>query len=205
MNYGQLKSQVAARLHRTDLTSVIPEFIEAARVRIGADLRSLSNYEEIQLTGFSASGFAHLPTDFAEMVNIRTYEWVPLKYLPPDEVAYHQGELVYSITGASTPPPNIQVPGAGTSSAYVMCYYSIPAALTLDADETRTMTAYPQLWQYASLLEGALYLQDWELYDRMVDAYQGTLASANRLGQIYGPAPRMIDSGRNVLATGSGL
>lgn len=199
MNYGQLKSQVAARLHRTDLTSVIPECIEAARVRIGADLRSLSNYKAAAVSGFT-SGRATLPADLGSISALRDADGTPLTFVHVAEVEYNSGTMVYSVDG-----PDLIVPQADSGSSYNLTYFAIPAALSNDSDVSDSMNEWPGLWQYATMIEAAIYLQDWELYDRMVDAYQGTLSGANWTGNLYGPGLRMIDSGRNALAAGSGL
>ena len=199
MNYGQLKSQVAARLHRTDLTSVIPEFIEAARVRLGADLRSLCNFTTGNLTSF-VDGLTALPANLAAIMTVRDATGRPLSYIHPAEVEYNQGDYVYSVQGN-----DLLVPDAGATDVYTMTYWTVPAALVNDADISEGMAEWPSLWQYATLIEAALYLHDWDLYDRMVDAYQGTLASANLTFNLYGPGLRMIDSGRNIISNGSGL
>ena len=48
--YTALQADVAAYLHRTDLTTEIQGFIEKARLRVARDLRSLEQETTIVLT-----------------------------------------------------------------------------------------------------------------------------------------------------------
>ena len=185
--YTALQADVASYLHRTDLTTPIQGFIEKARVRIGRDLRSLEQETVSTLTGPTADVFA-LPTDFAEARKVHS-AGVPLRSVNFDEIAYWSAAdspYVYSIYGR-----NIWVPGATTIS---LGYFKIEATLTSGATEHPTMSAWPQVWLYASLAEAGLYTRDFELMDRMTQAYSAEVQAVNARAELarQGTSPSMI-------------
>lgn len=185
MNYGTLKASVASYVHRTDLTTVIPDFIDQARVRIGADLRAQANFTRGTVTSF-ALGRTALPSNFSKMVAV-VLEGRPLLEVTASEVGQYRGGC-YAVDGI-----DLVVPGAGTATAVHLTYYAIPLALVLDADVGLGMLEWPSLWQFAANAEAALYIQDYELVKASNEAYQGVLALANRTGhESRMVAPRMV-------------
>ena len=185
--YTALQADVASYLHRTDLTTPITLFIEKARVRIGRDLRSLEQEAVSTLTGPTADIFA-LPTDFMEARKVHS-GGVPLRSVNFDEIAYWSAAdspYVYCIYGR-----NLWVPGATTIS---LGYFKVEATLTSGATEHPTMSAWPQVWLYASLAEAGLYTRDFELMDRMTQAYSAEVQAVNARAELarQGVAPSMI-------------
>jgi hypothetical protein len=186
MNYGTLKTAVAGYLHRTDLTTQIPDFVDQARLRIGADLRALPNWTTGTVTSFSAS-LAALPANLSRLVSVTDSSGNPLMPLPLDIAGQYTGG-VYAVAGS-----DLYVPGAGSSTIIALAYYSIPAALVNNADVSVPMLEYPNLWLYASVMEGALYVQDYELADRMGQLYKALTLDANRAGdEARFAAPAMV-------------
>lgn len=174
MNYGTLKASVAGYIHRTDLTAQIPDFIDQARVRIGAMLRSQANFTRGTVTGFTSSRTA-LPANLAALVAVKLADEPLLEVSTGDVMNYPGG--VYSVDGI-----DLVVPGAGTATSVALSYYTIPTALVNDADVSVPMLEFPQLWLYAAVAEAALYTQDYQLVEQMNDAFNGTLAVANESG-----------------------
>lgn len=185
MNYGTLKTSVANYLHRTDLTAIIPDFIDQARTRLGADLRALANLTTGTVTSFSSSRTA-LPTNLAKLIGV-TLADVPLLEVQPDQVFNYSGG-VYAVDGQ-----DLVVPGAGSSTSVLLHYYSVPAALVNNGDVSVPMVQFPQLWIYAAVAEGALYCQDYELAGVMNAAYAELIRIANRSGdEARQVAPVMV-------------
>lgn len=193
MNYGQLKADVASYLHRADLTTVIPSFIEKARIRIGRDLRVLELEQVAGLTVPVNGAFA-LPPDFLELR--RAYSnGIPLRAVNPHELQYWSSlttPQVYCIRGRQ-----ITVFGATTVDIW---YFAQEAALTLDATEHPTMAAWPQVWLAASMLEACLYLNDTGALAQWTGTYDAEVALANRRAERarQGTAPATIGSDYNV-------
>ena len=200
MNYGVLKTTVAAYLHRTDLATPIPDFIEQARVRIGADLRGTANYLTGTVTSFSA-GLASLPANLSRIVAV-TLDGVPLRYTSPAEVDYNYGSGVYSIIANK-----MFIPDAGSTTSAKLTYYGIPTALSADPDVGLGMAEWPMLWISAAVAEGAVYIQDFDLATQMNGIYNMLIETANRAGveTRIGPAPAVVNSDANVIALNPGL
>lgn len=172
MNYGTLKADVAAYLHRSDLTSRIPDFIEHARRRLGRELRSLSNQAAGTATSFSAERTS-LPANLAGLIGVWLDD-VELTYLPPHLIGGRTGG-VYSIDGG-----DLVVPGAGSTTSVDLSYWTIPAALVNDPDVSEGMNELPDVWRAAAVEEGAVFLQDWELAEQMNLRYLAGVRDANR-------------------------
>jgi len=195
--YTALQADVASYLHRTDLSSGSPtpiqSFIEKARLRVARDLRSLEQESTSTLTGPTADVFA-LPTDFMEARKVHS-AGVPLRSVNFDEITYWtaaSSPYVYCIFGR-----NLWSPGATTIS---LGYFKIEAALTSGATEHPTMAAQPQIWLYASLAEAGLYIRDFELMDRMTQAYSAEVQAVNARAELarQGVAPSMISDSLSI-------
>ena len=200
MNYTALKAAIAAYTHRSDLTSVIPDFCDRARTRLGGELRSIANFTTGSVTSF-VDGLSALPTNIAQLVAV-TEDGIPKSFASVAESGFNLGSGYYSIIGG-----DLYVPDAGSTTVVDLTYYAIPAALVNGTDVSEGMNEFPGLWIYASCLEAALYLADDAAIQRYSDAYLATLQAANTQGRDirFGPAPAMRDMGRNVTAGGSGL
>jgi len=196
MNYSTLQSTVAGYLHRTDLTSQITLFIDLARLRLGGDLRALCNFKTGTVTTFSNNRTA-LPSDYAAMAAVQVSA-DPLLYMPPGVIAsYGSSAGVYSVDGN-----NLVIMGAGASTVATLSYYSIPAALSVGTDVSAGMDEFPQLWIYASVAEGALYVQDFDLLRAANEGYAALLQTANRAGlEGLHPAPAVVAMEVRGLAT----
>jgi hypothetical protein len=198
MNYTALQAAVSEYLDRTDLTET--DLIERARVRIGTELRSLEQITTTTLSSFT-NGVASLPAGFQEMIEVRSSD-VPLRPVNYHELGYWLSAgspAVYAIYGR-----NIHIPGASSADIW---YFQQEAALSSGATEHATMAAFPQLWIYAAVAEGARIEKNWELADRMELAFQQLRDTINAQASRarFGPAPATVDSGRNALASAPGL
>lgn len=186
-NYTQLQADVASYLHRTDLSTPIQGFIEKARLRVARDLRSLEQETTATLTSPTAGVFA-LPANYVELRRVSS-EDVPLRSANQNELDYWEDSAdpaVYAIQGR-----NLWAPGATTVN---ITYFAIEAALTSGGTEHPTMAAWPQVWLYASLVEGALYTRDFELQDRVLLLYSAEVEAINNRAEIgrQGTAPSAV-------------
>lgn len=173
MNYTTLQADVASWLHRTDLTTPIPKFIDQARTRIGRELRGLCNFTTGTVTSFS-NGLSALPTNLAELAGVADADGNPLFEVNVSEAGIGYTGGVYAVAGS-----DLWVPDAGSTTVVTLTYWAIPAALSSGSDISEGMDELPDLWRYASVAEAARYTQDWELADRMDAAYIEALRGAN--------------------------
>jgi hypothetical protein len=198
MNYTALQAAVEAYLHRTDLGTT--DLIERARVRIGTELRSTEQLVTTTLVSFT-NGVAALPTDYEEMLEVRSGT-TPLRAVNYSELGYYLGNstpAVYAIYNRS-----IHIPGCTTADLW---YWRIEATLTVGTTEHPTMAAFPQLWIYAAVAEGARRSDDWEKAATMEQEFSSMVTSINARARDlrHGVAPAMIDSGRYLTFGDSGL
>lgn len=178
-NYTDLKSTIASYLARSDLTSIIPNFIQLAEIRLRRDIRISEMLTNTALT--PSSGVVTLPTDFLEMRSIyfNSNPLTTLEYQTPDLFSRNgwnstSGTSVYfTIIGNElhfSPDPD------STDTVQIL-YYAKPAYLS-DTNLTNAWTDNcMDAILYASLAEGSFYLMDNEsaqrwaaLYDRGISA-----------------------------------
>ena len=187
MTYDELKAEIAGNLHRSDLTTEIPRFITKAEQRIGRDARLLEN--RVQNTVTPSSGVAALPTRFAEMRRISTGSGASLVILEAvparagnnygtsgKSVAYYLSEQIYLLPANDT---DIDID-----------YYEYPEPLAGAAGSaTRPiMTRYESLYINAAMMEGSLFMQDFEAYGIWAQRYTAEVNQANKAAaEAYTP------------------
>jgi hypothetical protein len=191
MNRSELESTIARYLHRTDLTTDIPGFIELATARLGRDLRSDWNFV-VSEVAISAVPY-QLPEDFRELRAITTPEGagtLQLRSMPTHE---------YNKVSGSSTPAWYRITGRGLDIVpfqarnYTLEYWGTPASLELGSSTNAVLTYYPFLYVYACLFEGAIFLQDAVMEAKYRDVYQGevSLVNAESAQRRMGDAPTM--------------
>lgn len=197
-NYSDLKTEIAAWLHRTDLTSVIPDFITLAESDFQATLylRRLLNAP----TSFSAtSTFTALPSDFRRMrsvtliANSRRY---PLRQIGMDAFntfAFNTtpGGLPHSYTISGT---SIGIVPGTTASLEIEYWPTITPLDGTTHTTTTLLTNYPLLYLYRACIEACNYLRDDSLQQRAEAMYSRVLTQAIDADKqdAYGTAPVMV-------------
>ena len=178
-SYTDLKVAVANYLGRTDLTSMIPTFIDFAESRLSRELRTRQMLRNVTSPMTAGNAKLALPSDFLAIrdIFIQGNPRAALGYLSPSAFsregrADQSGKPVsYTIYGSEF------VFGPAPDSAYTLelLYYSRPNRLD-DATSTNAFLAnYPDALLYASLLEAEPYLMNdgrintWgTMYDRAI-------------------------------------
>lgn len=175
--YSDLQATIASYLARTDLTAMIPAFIQLAETRLRRDLR-LRQMLKVSTTQSTANvSTIELPFDFIEMrdLHFNTNPITVLKYDTPN-VFYRN-----TFSTISGKPTNYTVlaqefqlaPIPDTSYTLQMLYYAAPSYLSNSNVSNVFLFNCPDLLLYGSLAEAAPYLMDdvrlqtWAtLYDR---------------------------------------
>lgn len=178
-NYSDLKTSVANYLGRSDLTSVIPDFISFAELRIARELRTRQMLKVTTIATTSGDSTVSLPNDFLEIkdLNIQGNPRTPLTYLSPssfsrDARADESGKpFYYTILESEIS----LAPKPDTAYTIEMLYYAKPTVLSTGNTSNVFLVNYPDAILYASLLEAEPYLindarsQTWAtLYDRAI-------------------------------------
>ena len=187
--YADLKSEVAAWLHRSDLTDRIPQFIQFAESRINNELRAekMVRFRSVSVAGNS---FAR-PADFLEMVTIgpRDEPGCNFDLVGPrnirDAIRNHRNEFAYVgdqiMVGRAT--------GATESQNIDMVYYARIPCLC-DAEQSWLLSEQPDMYLFGALTFSAPFLKDdariatWEAgYQAAKSGYQGSNDAGRWSGQ----------------------
>jgi hypothetical protein len=153
-NYSDLQTTVANYLHRSDLTSMIPDFITLAEAKLNRELRLRAM--EDTATGTVAASIS-LPTGYIEMRGISVGSgnstW-NLTYRPPSDINTETGTPVnYSIKGET-----LYFLPYGTAYSYTIDFYKKFDALS--GGVNWLITNAPDIYLYATLLEASPYIKD---------------------------------------------
>lgn len=166
--YSDLLASVASWMNRTDLSSVIPDFVTIAESKIARDLRLRQQITTSTLTTPSdGTRTTALPTDWMEFENVSIAGGSGTSETPCQYVNVEHMDVKYPIGGNSGRPyvysiegPNILF-GPVPDAAYtvnIMYYARLPA---LASNSTNwLMTNHPNIYLYACLREGAFFTKD---------------------------------------------
>jgi hypothetical protein len=188
-NYTSFVSTVESYLARTDLTSVIPDFIQMAQLRMSRDLRTEAMLK-VATTSPSDNKVA-FPTDFLELREMH-FEGNPpiiLEYQSPD-LFFRNGQT--SLSGRSHYFTMLGTefqfaPSQNSSYTIQILYYAQPTFISSTTATNLYLTYYPDALLYATLAEAEPYLINdariatWSaLYDRAIANIK-----TSDLGQTY--------------------
>jgi hypothetical protein len=180
--YTDLLASVAAWLNRSDLTTVIPDFVTLAEGRIARDLRLRKQVANTTLSTVSGTQTVALPSDFLEAENLTlsntspvgalsvvTPEYIDRKY--PPSANYTGQPAVYTIVGDSL------VLGPTPDGVYTLSldYYQRFTALST-ASTNWLLTNHPAVYLNACLVEGSAYLMDADKAKAYEARYQAAIS-----------------------------
>jgi len=159
-NYTELQSAIAAWMIRSDLTSVIPDFIALFEATANRRLRVRQQETATSLT--PSSGTATLPTDYLAWrrmtwngATARELEYVHPTYLramyptAPSDIP-----RMWTVEGSSV----LVRPVDDTALSFL--YYAKVPALSGSATTNWLLTAHPDLYLFGSLVEAQAYVID---------------------------------------------
>lgn len=198
-NYGELKSTIADFLNRSDLTSVIPTFIDFAEAEFNRNLRvrQMVLRAEAQID----ARFSAVPADFIEakdLVIVTTNPVTPLEFITQQEMAQERNT---TYTAASTPKYFSVVgsqfefvPTPDQQYSLEMSYFAKIDALSDDADTNWLLTDYPDIYLYTSLMHSAPYLKDDErigVWSQLAAKAREELIARDASSSFNGSTPRI--------------
>jgi hypothetical protein len=175
--YSDLKSAVAAWAKRSDLTSVIPDFITLTEKRLARTLIPREQETEVELTATPASRYINLPAGFIKPVGLWLKTTLPrekLTQMLPAElpVSNESGEPEYwAVDGARIA---LDLPAAG---AYPFDFRYVASWQLSDANPTNyVLETHPDLYLFGTLTE----LSKYTLSDEQAAIYEGRFQQALR-------------------------
>lgn len=167
-------------MHRSDLTSVIPDFVALAEDRLNRRLRTRFQESALTSTAIDASYLVAIPSNTLAVKSLWRVAGglnYPLQAKTLEDVMYRQQGLeatCYAWEGSTW-----RFDGTGTVAGVL--YRTIPP---LASNSTNwLLTAHPALYLYASLAEAANYTRDAEAETKWRTAAEGLIAELNRTAQ----------------------
>jgi hypothetical protein len=193
-SYSDLKTTIASYLARSDLTAMIPTFIQLAELRLRRELRTRQMLVVATASTTGGDSTVGLPTDFLEMrdIHVNTNPITTLAYSAPN--AFYNS---YRATESGKPTDytvlatELQLsPVPDSAYQLQMLYYAQPYFLSDTNTGNVFLTNYPDALLYASLGEAEPYLmndarlQTWaSLYDRAISSIALADQSSEYSGQ----------------------
>jgi hypothetical protein len=192
-SYSDLKTTIANYLARSDLSSVIPDFIRLSEERLRRELRIRQMLVVATTTTAGGNSKIGLPSDFLEMrdIHLNTTPVFTLRYKAPNSF-YETARVTdsgrpvdYTILGT-----DIQLaPVPDTAYTVQMLYYAKPALLSDTNTSNVFLANCPDALLYGALAEAEPYLmndnriQVWaSLYDRSVNG----ISTSDQAGEYSG-------------------
>ena len=173
--YAGLKSAIASFMHRTDLTTQIPDFVALAEADISRDVRVAAM--ETLATGTLTGETLDFPTRFLDArrltLNGEVCEYrVPTEYEELKDAGSTAnvytviGQKFYLLQGAS-------------GDAYTLLYRAMFAGLSGDSDTNWLLTTHPNVYLWGALKHANAWTQDDASMARAAAMYQQAVAAAN--------------------------
>ena len=188
-NYSAFVTTVENYLARTDLTSVIPDFVQMAQLRMSRDLRTEAMLKVATTT--PSDNKVAFPTDFLELREMHFQGNPPiiLEYQSPD-LFFRNGQT--SLSGRSHYFTMLGTefqfaPSQNSDYTIQILYYAQPTFISSTTSSNLFLAYYPDALLYATLAEAEPYLMNdprvatWSaLYDRAIANIK-----KSDLGQTY--------------------
>jgi hypothetical protein len=188
-NYSAFVTTVENYLARTDLTSVIPDFVQMAQLRMSRDLRTEAMLKVATTT--PTDNKVAFPTDFLELREMHFQGNPPiiLEYQSPD-LFFRNGQT--SLSGRSHYFTMLGTefqfaPSQNSDYTIQILYYAQPTFISSTTSSNLFLAYYPDALLYATLAEAEPYLMNdprvatWSaLYDRAIANIK-----TSDLGQTY--------------------
>jgi len=181
--YAELKTSIGDWLNRSDLTSVIPDFISLAEAQIERTLRTRQMLTRTTLT--IDSEFESIPSDFLEVKALKltsTNPDTPLSFMTMDALDQESTKFTASGKPKFFGVVGTQfrfVPTPDSSYTAEIVYFANLNKLSGSVSTNFVLTSSPDIYLYGSLLQAAPYLQDdariqtWAtLYERALNDLQ---------------------------------
>lgn len=182
--FSQLKTSIANYLNRSDLTSVIPDFITLAESKLNRNLRLRKMQTTTSLTTTSGTATLDLPTDFLEVVQLFVdgNPNVVLDYVNPTEIELN------NLNDASGNPQQYTIIGdtiklnpiPDSDYTVKLTYFQKLPALSDSNITNFLLTNYPQIYLYGSLVEAQPYIMNDERLVTWLTLYNESVNVANQ-------------------------
>lgn len=184
MTYTELQAEVAAYMHRRDLAARIPMFISLAEAYLFRELQVREKQATATLT--TTADYAALPADFSSLSRItvtRDGREYTLDYHAQPET---KSSSIALPTAYTLETGKIRIFNAGTGTVAKMYYVPKLIALSASVSTNWLLDAAPDLYLYASALEGVKYTRDTTEAANLAGLVQGSMDAVRRYIETRG-------------------
>jgi hypothetical protein len=185
--YTELQASVADWLNRSDLTSVIPDFIALAEAEFNTRLRHWRGETSGSLA--LSSQFTALPSDFLEVSRLTLSSATPrrMELMSTSEMQELRernddtggAPIYYAITAGQ-----VEVyPSPDQAYTAALVYHAAPDALSGGNADNWVLLNFPSLYLFGACYHGSLYLQDEQRTTYFGGLFEKSLAEVIRDGE----------------------
>jgi len=166
MNYGELKTLLTGYLHRSDLTSMISTFVILAQARLNHDVKHIMLDTTANIAAVTTSSDITLPTGFLHFSRLRVPYASGYRSLT-QQTLEQNAAVIESRNGAVGVPKYYAIINMTTAElaptpqedvTLVCTYRKKLAAFAVDGDTDVVLTAFPNAYIYACMLEATPYI-----------------------------------------------
>ena len=188
--FSELQTAIADWSHRANLTSYLPDFVTMAENKIFSDLKVKEM--EARTTYTPTSRYLSTPTGMTGIRRLIALTTPPVELFSTSPDGLH---TVYD-TASGTPSyyavlgseiefnriPNVDVE---------LLYYSAPTALSSGNTTNAILTAYPNIYLAACMVECATFIKDPSMLATWQGKYADAVSAANRKSSKFHTAGPM--------------
>ena len=189
--YAQLKTAITDWTHRANLTSYLGDFVTLAESRIFSELKVVEMEARTSYT--PTSRYLATPT---RMTSIRR---VIAQTTPPQEVISTSPDGIHANYSTSSGTPSYyavlgseiefnKIPNINIE----ILYYAAPAALSDSNTTNSILTAYPDIYLSACMIEAGNFMKDNDTIMLWTQKYTDTIARMNRKSSRFHTAGPMM-------------
>ena len=191
--YSDLQTSIANYLARSDLTSIIPDFITLAENRLRRELRIRQMLKSVTTATVASDATVELPNDFLEVRDfvVQTNPLTPLSYSSPSSLSNDPRASQVGVPKSYTILANDFLLSPVPDGVYTarLLYYAAPAYLSGANTSNVFLNVAPDGLLYGALVEAEPYLMNdarintWgSMYDRAISS----LTKSDEEGQYSG-------------------
>lgn len=202
--FSELKTAIADTLNRSDLTSVIPNFIVMCEAKCNRILRTRDQRTRNAAVSIS-SEYTAVPAAFRQAVKLKitsSSPTEPLAFITPEEMDIKAAERVdatglpiwYTIEGGY-----LRVnPAPDTTYTAELVYYAGLTALSDSNTSNWLLSKHPDAYLYGSLVHSAPYLKDDERIAIWAGLFDAIISDINLEDQRSSASARIAVRGRAI-------
>ena len=191
--YSDLQTSIANYLARSDLTSIIPDFITLAENRLRRELRIRQMLKSVTTVTVANDATVEIPSDFLEIRDfvVMTNPIQPLSYSSPSSLSNDPRTSQVGVPKSYTILASEFQVAPAPDGVYTLklLYYAAPAYLSSNNTTNVFLTTAPDGLLYGALVEAEPYLMNdarintWgSMYDRAISS----LIKSDEEGQYSG-------------------